>query len=83
MKGKKFIRGHVLAKFWPSSYICCVDKVFCKQRITFQRLFIAPFSQFRKCGNGVTFFSVKPRVLQTHLPTFHSYLPTSFPPKNN
>ena len=56
MKGKKFIRGHALAKFWLSSCICCFDKIFCKQRITFQKFFITPFSQFLKCENGVTYF---------------------------
>ena len=55
MRGKRFIRGHILAKFWPSSYICCFDKIY-KQWITFQRFFIAPFSQFIKYGNGVTYF---------------------------
>ena len=52
MGGKKFVRGYVLAKFWSFSYICCLNKVFCKQRITFQRLFVTPFSQFLKYGKG-------------------------------
>ena len=79
MKGKKFIRGHALAKFWPSSYICCVDKVFCKQRITFQRLFITPFSQFRKCGNGVTFFFCQPKGF-SNTSTYLSFISTHILP---
>ena len=54
MRGKNFNRRHVLARL--SSYICCFDKIFCKQRITFQRFFITPFSQFLKCGDRVTYF---------------------------
>ena len=73
MRGKRLIRGHVLAKFWPSSYICCFDKIFCKKWITFQRFFIAPFSQLLKCGNGATYFFCQLKG-SSKTSTYHSFI---------